>query len=113
MGSSEWAAAITHCCLNVQEIVTLLQSLPPGTAGVEQLEKTVAGWAQRWPSVQQPTADACLTVIHVRQLLLDALMQGWPREQQHQGQTIFQVVHRTLYCLACCTHSQTLAVLEL
>ena len=75
----------------LQEVVTLLQSLPPGTAGIEQLQAVVARWSQRWPSVQQPTADACLTVIHVRGLLLDALMQEWPRDQQHQGQTIYQV----------------------
>jgi len=79
----------------VQEVLSLLQSLPAEAGswavGVEQLQNTVAGWRQRWPSVQQPTADACLTVIHVRQLLLDALMQEWPREQQYQGQTIYQV----------------------
>ena len=79
----------------LQEVVTLLQSLPPGAAGIEQVEAVVARWSQRWPSVQQPTADACLTVIHVRGLLLDALMQEWPRDQQHQGQTVYQVcAHR-------------------
>ncbi len=75
----------------LQEVVTLLQSLPPGAAGIEQVEAVVTRWRQRWPSVQQPTADACLTVIHVRGLLLDALMQEWPRDQQHQGQTVYQV----------------------
>jgi hypothetical protein len=81
----------------LQEVVTLLQSLPPGAAGIEQVEAVVARWSQRWPSVQQPTADACLTVIHVRGLLLDALMQEWPRDQQHQGQTVYQVcAHRSI-----------------
>jgi len=86
----------------LQEVVTLLQSLPPGAAGIEQLQAMVARWSQRWPSVQQPTADACLTVIHVRGLLLDALMQEWPQDQQHQGQTIYQVYAHRLHCI--CGH---------
>lgn len=78
----------------LQEIVSLLASLPAGGVSVEGLQKTVAGWCQRWPSVQQPSADACLSVLNVRQLLLDALIQEWPREQQHKGQTLFQVRDR-------------------
>ena len=74
-------------------MVSLLAGLPAGAVDVEALQKQVEGWCQRWPSVQQPSADACLTVIHVRGLLLDALMQEWPREQQHAGQSLFQVLH--------------------
>ncbi|KAL3131372.1 hypothetical protein ABBQ38_007687 [Trebouxia sp. C0009 RCD-2024] len=76
----------------MQEVVALLGSLPAGTVDVEGLQKMVQGWCQRWPSVQQPSADACLTVIHVRQLLLDGLILEWPREQHHAGQTVFQVL---------------------
>lgn len=73
--------------------MSLLAGLPGGAVDVEGLHNKVEGWCQRWPSVQQPSADACLTVIHVRQLLLDALIQEWPREQHHAGQTLFQVPH--------------------
>ncbi|DBA87788.1 TPA: hypothetical protein ACH3X1_004785 [Trebouxia sp. C0004] len=86
------ALATLQPLAELQEVVTLLQSLAPGTAGIGQLQAMVARWSQRWPSVQQPTADACLTVIHVRGLLLDALMQEWPRDQQHQGQTVYQIL---------------------
>ena len=49
--------------------------------------------------MQQPSADPCLTVIHVRQLLLNALTQEWPRSLKHQGQTLHQV-HRLDIVLA-------------
>ena len=69
----------------------LLAGLPAGGVSVEGVQKMVVSWCQRWPSVQQPSANSCLTVINVRQLLLDALMQEWPRQQQHKGQTLYQV----------------------
>ena len=74
--------------------MTLIHSLPLGTAGVKPLQEMVGSWCQRWLSVQQPSADACLTLIHVRQLLLSALEQEW-RQQQHEGQTMYQVIWQT------------------
>ena len=78
------------CIVDVQEVVSLLRGLPPNTADVTSLQSAVVGWCQRWPSVQQPSADACLTLINVRQLLLSALSKEW-RHHQHQGQSMHQV----------------------
>ena len=103
--SSSSACSTAHCaksCVDAlfnshlwsQEVLDLLDRLPAGsagTAGVEALQRLVERWDKRWPSVQQPSADACLTVINVRQLLLNALLEEWPRAHQHQGRTVFQV----------------------
>ena len=75
-------------------MLDLLDRLPAGgtgSVGVQALQSLVERWDQRWPTVQQPSADACLTVINVRQLLLNALLEEWPRSHKHQGQTVFQV----------------------
>ena len=89
----------------MQEIVDLLAKAPAGaagtagtagTAGIAALQDLVSRWAERWPSVQQPSADPCLTVIHVRQLLLNALTQEWPRSLKHEGQTLHQVHSQSL-----------------
>jgi hypothetical protein len=37
------------------------------------LSSLVDSWRERWPSAQQPSADACLSVVSSRDLLLQAL----------------------------------------
>jgi hypothetical protein len=69
----------------------MLSSLPGNSADVPGLQRLCDRWLHRWPSVHHPTADAALTVINVRDLLLDALMQQWPRQQKVNGSSMLQV----------------------
>ncbi len=58
-----------------QEALEVLRSGGADSSGISMSALSALGnrWRERWPSAQQPSADACLSVISSRDLLLQAL----------------------------------------
>lgn len=47
----------------------------PAVIDMAGLAQLASRWRERWPSAQQPSADACLNIVNSRDLLLQALSQ--------------------------------------
>lgn len=47
----------------------------PAVIDMAVLAELAGRWRERWPSAQQPSADACLNIVNARDLLLQALSQ--------------------------------------
>ena len=69
----------------MQEVLSLLKDLPRGQPGMAQLQQLCSTWAARWPSVQQPSAEVTLAVLHSRRLLLDSLATEWRGKADRQA----------------------------
>ena len=55
------------------------------------LHQITQQWRSRWPSVHHPRANSCLTVINVRDLLLDAILPQLPPTDTASGLSAWQV----------------------
>lgn len=44
-----------------------------GAINMAGLSALTGRWRERWPSTQQPSADACLSIVNARDILLQAL----------------------------------------
>ena len=73
---------LTTC---LQEVLSLLKQVPQGQTGMLQLQQLCSTWAGRWPSVQQPSAEVTLAVLHSRRLLLDSVATEWRGRADRQA----------------------------
>lgn len=62
-----------------------------GSLSFSQLHGLTEQWRSRWPSIHHPNADSCLTVINVRDLLLDALLPQLAPTDPTSGLTSWEV----------------------
>lgn len=58
----------------MQEALEMVRSRD-GRPAVIDMSRLAGRWRERWPSAQQPSADACLSIVNSRDLLLQALSQ--------------------------------------
>lgn len=70
-------------------MLTLVGSAAPGGVSRGSLAELMEGWRGRWPSLHQPSSEACLTTLHARELLLDSLLRKM--QPALDGKTPFQV----------------------